>query len=136
MPPPPRSRAALAVVVAAVLLIVAATPQRSAVAHGPGDVMASCTGTVGECVDNAAVARRELGGSGYIGYGATGAGNTTAGRAAPPTPTPAAAPPSPSAGASDRAGDLGPWRHGLMNASSMYFVQFSHLLTRSKIIAP
>ncbi|RLM61703.1 rapid alkalinization factor-like [Panicum miliaceum] len=74
-PPPPRSRAALAVVVAAVLLIVAANPQRSAAAHGPGDGVASCTGTVGECVDDGAVARRELGGNGYIGYGAMGAGN-------------------------------------------------------------
>jgi len=72
--PPPRRRAALAVVVAVVLLIVAATPQRSAAAaHGGG--MASGTGTVGECVDDGAVARRELGGNGYIGYAAMSAGN-------------------------------------------------------------
>ena len=62
--PPPRRRAALAVVVAVVLLIVAAA------AHAPGD------GTAGECVDDeGAVARRELGGNGYIGYAAMSAGN-------------------------------------------------------------
>ncbi|OEL21256.1 hypothetical protein BAE44_0017726 [Dichanthelium oligosanthes] len=73
----PRSRAALAVVAAVVLLLVAANPQRcAAAAHGHGDgAMACSTGTVGECVDDGAVARRELGGNGYIGYGAMGAGN-------------------------------------------------------------
>ena len=61
---PLRSGAALAVVVAVVLLIVAAA------AHAPGD------GTAGECVDDeGAVARRELGGNGYIGYAAMSAGN-------------------------------------------------------------
>jgi hypothetical protein len=65
-PPPPRRREALAAVAAAVvLLLVAANPPRGAAAHG---VMACSTGaTVGR--------RRELGGSGYIGYGAMGAGN-------------------------------------------------------------
>ncbi|KAF8762480.1 hypothetical protein HU200_009449 [Digitaria exilis] len=71
MPPPPRSRAV--VVVAAMLLVFAA-------GHGLGydGAMDSCTGTVGECVaDDGAVvaARRELGGNGYIGYGAMAAGN-------------------------------------------------------------
>ncbi|KAK8454404.1 hypothetical protein SEVIR_5G448100v4 [Setaria viridis] len=66
--PPPRSRVALAAVVAAVLLLVAASPPRGAAAQG----MACSTGTVGEC---AMGRRRELGGSGYIGYGAMSAGN-------------------------------------------------------------
>ncbi|CAO1947156.1 unnamed protein product [Urochloa humidicola] len=68
MPPPPRSLAVFPFVVAAVLLLVAAKP--AAHGHGVGG-MACSAGTVGEC----AVARRELGGSGYIGYGAMGAGN-------------------------------------------------------------
>ncbi|KAF8648684.1 hypothetical protein HU200_064733 [Digitaria exilis] len=106
MPPPPPLL--VFVVVAAMLLVFAA-------GHGLGcdGAMDSCTGTVGECVaDDGAVvaARRELGGNGYIGYGAMAAGNvpcsyaarptTTAALAAPPTPTPGDAPKSPSAGAS------------------------------------
>ncbi|CAL4959580.1 unnamed protein product [Urochloa decumbens] len=70
MPPPrPRSLAVLLfAVVAAVLLLAAAKP--AAHGHGVGG-MACSVGAVGEC----AVARRELGGGGYIGYGAMSAGN-------------------------------------------------------------
>ncbi|CAO2181822.1 unnamed protein product [Urochloa humidicola] len=76
MPPPPRSRAVFPfVAVAAVLLlavVVAANPPPGAAAHGHGvGGMACSAGTVGD----GAVARRELDGGGYIGYGAMGAGN-------------------------------------------------------------
>ncbi|CAL4945705.1 unnamed protein product [Urochloa decumbens] len=75
MPPPPRSLAVFPfVVVAAVLLLAVANPPPGAAAHGDG--MACSAGTVGECVDDdGVVARRELGGGGYIGYGAMSAGN-------------------------------------------------------------